>query len=101
MKVALCLIVKDEAENLPRCLASVAGVADEIIVGDTGSSDDTVAIAERAGARVMHVPWESDFAKARNAVLGVATSDWIVSLDADEELTAASAKLLRKLLERT
>ena len=60
------MIARDEAKNLPACLASVRGVVDEIIVCDTGSVDDTVAIAQAAGARVVHFPWVNDFSAARN-----------------------------------
>lgn len=85
VKVSACLIVKDEEANLARCLASLAGVVDEIVVADTGSSDATVAIAESHGAKVIEVGWEDDFAKARNAALAASSGDWILSIDADEE----------------
>jgi tetratricopeptide (TPR) repeat protein len=84
--LSLCIIAKDEAANLPRCLASARGIVDEIVVVDTGSRDETPALAERAGARVFHVAWEKDFAKARNACIVRATGRWILFLDADEEL---------------
>lgn len=87
--LAACLIVKNEAANLPRCLASVAGVVDEIIVADTGSTDESVAVAEAHGARVFHFTWVHDFARARNAAIDAASSEWVLVLDADEELTPA------------
>jgi tetratricopeptide (TPR) repeat protein len=89
LPISLCMIVKDEAEHLPRCLHSVDGIADEIIVVDTGSADDTVGIAESFGARVIRSPWRNDFAFARNAGLDAATGYWILFLDADEEIDAA------------
>ncbi len=81
-----CLIVRDEQDNLPRCLSSLQGVADEIVVVDTGSTDDTVRIAESYGAKVGHFTWCDDFAAARNASLDLATGDWILWIDADEQV---------------
>jgi tetratricopeptide (TPR) repeat protein len=95
-RLSLCMIVKDEEEALPRCLESVRGVVDEIVVVDTGSTDRTVAIAESFGARVVHEPWTGDFAHHRNTSLDAATGDWILVLDADEELVGGEA--LRPLL---
>lgn len=85
-RLSLCMIVRDEAANLERCLDSVAGLADEIVVVDTGSQDATPDIARRRGARVLEHPWTGDFAAARNAALRTATGGWILTLDADEEL---------------
>jgi tetratricopeptide (TPR) repeat protein len=84
--ISLCMIVKDEKDCLAQCLESVKDVVDEIIVVDTGSTDNTVEIAEKYGAKVYHHPWEGDFSKARNYSIGYATCDWILYLDADEEL---------------
>ncbi|MEL6938084.1 MAG: glycosyltransferase [Cyanobacteria bacterium J06598_1] len=95
--LSLCMIVKDEAENLPRCLASVKGLADEIIVIDTGSGDATPTIAEKAGAKVNFLMWSDDFAAARNASLDQATQDWILVLDADETLTPAGYDFVRSV----
>ncbi len=91
------MIVKDEAEFLDDALRSVAGVVDEICVVDTGSSDATREIARAHGARVLDVPWQDDFAHARNAALGMATRRWIFVLDADERLDAASRETLRAI----
>jgi len=85
------MIVKDEAANLPRCLASVRGVADEVVVVDTGSRDGTPDLARQLGARVSSFPWTGDFAAARNASLELATGDWVLYLDADEELVGGEA----------
>ncbi|MFK8185373.1 MAG: tetratricopeptide repeat protein [Phormidesmis sp.] len=95
--LSLCMIVKDEANNLPRCLASVKDLADEMVVIDTGSGDDTPMIAERAGAKVDFCPWEDDFAKARNVSLSRATMDWVLVLDADETLTVAGRSLIESI----
>jgi len=67
--LSLSMIVRDEAGRLERCLASVAGFVDEMVLIDTGSIDDTVAIAERCGAMVHRLAWPGDFAPARNAAL--------------------------------
>ena len=79
------LIVKNEAELLPRCLASLEG-ADEIIVTDTGSTDASMEIARAYGATVIEFPWSNDFSAARNSGLSYATAGWILVLDADEVL---------------
>jgi glycosyltransferase involved in cell wall biosynthesis len=96
--LSLCMIVKDEEAHLPRCLASIAGVADELVVVDTGSQDRTVEIARGYGAKVVEWPWQDDFAAARNVSLDHATGDWIIYLDADEELVAEDREVLRELL---
>ena len=97
--LSLCMIVRDEEAVLERCLASVAGVADEIIVVDTGSTDATVAIARARGAVVLHHTFDPvDFAAARNAGLGRATGDFILVLDADETLDPAAGPIVRQLV---
>lgn len=80
------MIVKDERENLPRCLASVQPYIDEMIIVDTGSLDNTVEIALHYKARVKHFTWCDDFSAARNYAITQASGDWILMLDADEEL---------------
>lgn len=85
-RLTLCMIVRDEADNLERCLRSVESVVDEIVIIDTGSTDETIEIARRFGARVESISWEQDFARARNAGLELAHGEWILQLDADEEL---------------
>lgn len=92
--ISLCMIVKNEAETLARCLKSVHGAAGELIVVDTGSTDATVQIARSFGAKVISFPWNGDFAAARNAGLQEAGGTWILVLDADEELDAASKEEL-------
>jgi glycosyltransferase involved in cell wall biosynthesis len=81
-------------------LESVRGVVDQIVVVDTGSTDDTIAVAERFGAEVYRFPWCDDFAAARNESLRHARGQWILYLDADETLTPESAQMLRQLVER-
>jgi tetratricopeptide (TPR) repeat protein len=95
--ISLCMIVKDEEDCLARCLESVKDVVDEIIVVDTGSTDNTVEIAKKFGAKVFHHPWEGDFSKARNYSIGYATCDWVLYLDADEELFAEDKLKLKEV----
>jgi len=94
-RLSLCMIVRNEAARLGRCLDSVKGLADEMVVVDTGSSDETVAVAERYGAKVGYFEWCDDFAAARNASLKLATGDWVLWLDADDVLPEASHAKVR------
>lgn len=94
-KISLCVIAKDESRVLPRMLRSVQGAVDEIIVVDTGSTDDTAEIAERFGARVLHRPFDDDFSDVRNVALAAARHPWILVLDADEVLAPGSGRHLR------
>ncbi|HWD94690.1 MAG TPA: glycosyltransferase [Verrucomicrobiae bacterium] len=99
--LSVCFIARNEEKNISRALASVRGVAGEIIVADTGSTDRTVELAKEAGATVCHFPWCDDFSAARNFAISHARGDWILWLDADEELLPESADELRSSLERT
>lgn len=98
--VSLCMIVRDEAELLPRCLASVKDQVDELIVLDTGSRDRTPDIATEAGAKLLHTDWADDFSAARNQAIAAATGDWILVLDADEELIPEAWTELRSQLDQ-
>ncbi|MGH3050188.1 MAG: glycosyltransferase, partial [Gaiellaceae bacterium] len=100
-RLSLCMVVRDEEELLPACLASAVDALDEIVVVDTGSTDATVEIAERFGARVIHAPWNDSFADARNAGLAQATGDWILMLDADERLGPRASATIRSLVGRS
>ena len=97
-RLSLCVIARDEAAVLGRCLDSARGVADDIVVVDTGSHDHTPATAASHGARVMTQPWQDDFAAARNAALDAARGEWVLSLDADEVLPAPTAARLHAAL---
>ena len=85
-KISLCMIVKNEEEMLPECLESIDGLVDEIILVDTGSTDKTLEIAERFGAKIFHFPWINDFSAARNESIKHATGDYLLIMDADERL---------------
>ncbi|MCB1185076.1 glycosyltransferase family 2 protein, partial [bacterium] len=99
LRLSLCMIVRDEAAMLPDLLASVAGLWDELVVADTGSTDGTVALLAAAGARIVHHPWDDDFAAARNASLDAARGRWILCLDADERVSPALREQIRALLD--
>ncbi len=92
-RLALVVIARDEAPRIGRLLASVAPWVDTMLVLDTGSRDDTAAVARAHGARVEHFAWCDDFAAARNAALALAASDWHLVLDADEWLADGGAAL--------
>lgn len=84
--LSLCMITKNEEKNIKRCLESVKNIVDEIIIVDTGSTDNTIEIAKSYGANIYNYDWNNDFSEARNISLEKATKDWIIVLDADEEL---------------
>lgn len=95
--LSLCMIVKNEEDTLGRCLESVAGVFDEIVIADTGSTDQTTEIAARFGAKVVEFPWVDDFAAARNFSFSHGSSDYLMWLDADDVLLPAERDKLLAL----
>ncbi len=98
--LSVCLIVKNEALHLGRCLDSVAAITSECLVIDTGSSDQTIAIARQHGAQVHFFEWQNDFAQARNFALQQALSDWVLMLDGDEFLDPDSGAALQAFLAK-
>lgn len=98
-RIALVMIARNEARCIARCLRSAKPWVDEMIVMDTGSSDDTVALAQAEGAQVHRMAWPDDFAAARNAALACSTADWNLILDADETL-ASGGELIAALRQR-
>ncbi len=92
-RIALVMIVRDEARSLERCLVSACPWVDEMVVVDTGSVDASPEIARRLGARVEHVSWSDDFAAARNAALALSDARWRLILDGDEWITHGGAAL--------
>ena len=98
IRLSLSMIVRDEAERLERCLASVAGFVDEMVLLDTGSRDATVAIAKGWGAEVQEMAWPGDFAPARNEALRHVRGDWVLVLDADELLEEEAKQPLKDLM---
>ena len=98
LTLTVCMIARDEAAFLAGCLQSIEGLADEIVVGDTGSADDTPEVARRSGAKVVPVPWEDDFSHARNAVLSQAGGDWILVVDCDEVIAGRDHEKIRRAM---
>lgn len=99
--LSACIIVRNEQDNLARCLASLTGVVSEIVVVDTGSTDNSVAVARAFGAKTYEFPWTEDFSAARNFSLAKAQNRWALVIDADEELDRDSGKLLIQQLAET
>jgi glycosyltransferase involved in cell wall biosynthesis len=100
MSLSVCLITRDEQDNLERALNSVKPVADEIIVTDTGSTDNTISVAESFDAKISRFDWCDDFSAARNFCFSQAACDWILWIDADEELLPESIDELKRCLAR-
>jgi tetratricopeptide (TPR) repeat protein len=96
--ICLTLIVRDGAGMLPACLGSATGLFHDAVVVDTGSTDDTKALAAAAGARIFDFPWCDDFAAARNEALRHACGDWVFWLDADDRLDESNRSKLQALL---
>src|SRR5262245_47538818 len=101
MSLTVCLLTRNDEARLGRVLSSVAGIADEVLVADTGSSDGTVSLAQAQGARVVPLTWDDDFGKARCQTLAQARGDWVLWLNPDEELERAGMPTLRACLEQT
>lgn len=99
--LSVCLITKNEEKNILRCLNSIEKIADEIIIVDTGSTDNTINIAESfQKAKIYNYEWDNDFASARNCSLSHVTKKWIFFIDADEELVGDDIPLLKKLIKK-
>lgn len=96
MRLSVCIVTHNEEANIARTLDSVKGIADEIVIVDSHSSDDTVTIAKSYGAKVFIEDWKG-FAAQKNSALAAADGDWILSLDADEEVSAELATSIRAL----
>ena len=95
MTISLCMIVKNEETTLARCLDSVVGIADEIIIVDTGSTDRTKEIAGRYTDKIFDFPWVDDFAAARNFSFSKATMEYCMWLDASDILLGADQTNLK------
>ena len=98
MKISACYIVKNEANNLSRSINSIKTQVDEIVVVDTGSTDNTLEIAKQCGATVYVYQWDNDFSKARNFALSQVHGDWLLILDADEYFTKETSKNIRSAI---
>ena len=100
IKISACYIVKNEEANIKRSIDSLKSQVDEIIIVDTGSTDNTIAIAESCGAKVFTLPWQEDFSAPRNLALDNASGDWIIFLDADEFFARETIKNIRPTVEQ-
>jgi glycosyltransferase involved in cell wall biosynthesis len=96
--LSLCMIVRNEADLLERCLQSAVSIVDEIIIVDTGSTDTSKNIAAQYTANIYDLEWTQDFAAARNASIAKASGDWILVLDADEYLDSADGSSIKSFL---
>ncbi|MCB2227286.1 MAG: glycosyltransferase family 2 protein [Desulfarculaceae bacterium] len=94
LKLSVAIIVQNEEKNLPRWLGAVAAVADEIVAVDSGSSDRTVELLEKAGAKVYHRAW-TGYADQRNFLAEKCSGDWILMLDADEVINDTCIQVLK------
>ncbi len=94
------MIVRNGEKDIRACLSSVHGIVDEVQIADTGSTDSTILIANEMGARVVSIPWENDFAKARNLALKEVHTDWVLFLDADEQLDPSASCYLPGLIDQ-
>lgn len=99
-RISLTMIVRNESGHLADCLESIKNAVDEIIIVDTGSTDDTVSIAERYTPNVYSFPWNNDFSVARNFAIKQASGDWILALDADEEVQCQDPFSFHSLISR-
>lgn len=98
MKLSVCIITLNEEANIGRTLKSIQGLADEIVVVDSGSTDSTVSIAQSYGAKVFVEAWKG-FALQKNSSLDKATCEWILSIDADEEVSCELAASIAAVLK--
>lgn len=100
IRISACYIVKNEAKNLAKSIKSLKNQVNEIVVVDTGSTDNTIVVARKLGAKVYSFPWQDDFSKARNFALSKAKGEWLVLLDADEYFTAKTAGNIRQVIRQ-
>ncbi|MDX1944448.1 MAG: glycosyltransferase [Pirellulaceae bacterium] len=100
VRLSIAILSRNCAPQIRATIDSIRHIAEEVVVLDTGSSDDTLTIALQAGALVHRHPWTDDFAAARNAALGKLTGDWVLWLDAGETLLGDTARLLRQFIDR-
>lgn len=94
--VSAIILARDSERTISRCIESLKGAVDQIVVVDTGSTDDTVNIAKSLGARVYHFEWIDNFAAARNFGDSLATTEWVIHVDSDEVLHSEDKAKIRK-----
>jgi GT2 family glycosyltransferase/glycosyltransferase involved in cell wall biosynthesis/Flp pilus assembly protein TadD len=99
--ISICMIVKNEENNLARCLSSIEPLADEVIVVDTGSTDRTANIAKAFGTSVYNYPWTDSFSDARNFSISKASGKWVLVLDGDEVVSPSDHDALKRLVRKS
>lgn len=99
-KVSACTITKNEEKTIAKSIESYKKYVDEIIIADTGSTDDTVKIAESLGAKVLHYEWNDDFAAAKNFAIDASSGDWILCIDSDEYFSGDSCRNIKFAIEQ-
>ena len=95
--LSCCIIAKNEAHRIPHLLRNISAISDQIVVVDTGSTDNTTKVAEEMGAEVTLFPWTDSFSDARNKSLECASHPWIFYIDADDYLPESSLRDLKEL----
>src|SRR5579883_2952330 len=95
MSLSVCFLTRNEEKSIGRAMQSVLGIADEVIVAETGSTDRTAEVAAALGAKVHDFAWRDDFSEGRNFAVDRAKGDWILWLNPDEELTSSSLDFIR------
>ena len=98
VKVSLCMIVRDNAPTLPACLESIRPWMDEMVIADTGSTDETPKIVQDYGGKLYHFPWCDDFSAARNESINHAKGEWVFWMDSDDTITPECGRGLRALI---
>ena len=96
MRISACIITLNEETNLRRCLESCTGLAEEVVVLDSGSTDGTEAVAREYGVRWVVREWPG-YMRQKNNVIGLANEEWVLSLDADEALSPGLCRALEEL----
>ncbi len=99
-RLSLCMIVRDSARTLPACLASVRPWVDEMVIVDTGSTDETPRIVESFGGKLFHFPWCDSFSVARNESLRHAQGEWLFWMDSDDTIPPECERALRRLVDQ-
>ncbi|MEK7432479.1 MAG: glycosyltransferase, partial [Cyanobacteriota bacterium] len=101
MKISVCIITKNEEKYIEKCIESVYGIAYEIIILDTGSTDKTKEIVNKFDkVKLFETTWKNDFSSARNECISYVTGDWILSIDGDEILYKESLNFISELLNK-
>ena len=99
MEISVCIITKNECSKLEKCLQCIKGIADEIVVVDTGSTDDTVKMVRDYTSSVYEFDWIDDFAAAKNFAISKAVNDYVLIIDSDEYLKTGRIDELKESIE--